>query len=277
MRTRSSRIGRVLTACVLLAGFAAVFVPGGSVSAATTSVTIHKSVCSTTASDYFDDCHANYWSGVPFNIGGTARTTNSTGVATTNVTAGNITITENANFLTDGGQFIYCSNGHSGRVLYGDHQSDGSITIKVKAGEKVICDWYNLVKPQPQGIGFKLHSYQCPANTSGDIYTKCHRDSRANSGVNFTVQGDSTAVTKRTSSAGTFTTKVPTASTGWVYVTITEAPGAVTVKGAFVYCSSTGGHPGSGDILGGVTVYDGTVTVQIPDGASVTCDWYNWT
>jgi hypothetical protein len=234
-------------------------------------------VCSTEASHYFNECHSNYWGGVPFSIGGASRTTNASGVATANVTAGNVTITEASNYITDGGQFIYCSNGHSGRVLYGKHQSDGSITINVRSGEKIICDWFNLVRPQPEGITFKLHSYQCPSNTRGDIFEKCHRDSKANSGVYFTVQGDSSAVTKRTSAAGTFTINVPTASTGWVYVTITEAAGAITAKGAFVYCSTSGGHPGSGNILGGKTVYNGQVTVKIPDGETVVCDWYNWT
>jgi hypothetical protein len=274
MRTRKFSFGRVLAVCALLASFAAVFATTSTVSAATNSVTIHNATCSTQASDHFNECHANYWAGVGFSIAGYSRVTNASGVTSANVPSGNVVVAQDPGSITDGGQFIYCSDENSGRVLYGDYTSGGSITINVKSGERVICDWYNLIQPEPQGIGFKLHSYQCPSNTTGDIFSKCHRDSRANAGVNFTVQGDSTAVVKRTSSAGTFTIAVPTASAGWIDVTITEAPSAVTANGAFVYCSTSGG---SGDILGGITVYNGQVTVQIPDGASVTCDWFNWT
>lgn len=277
MRGQRSRFGHVLVAVALLASFAAVFTPSEPVAAAGTSVTIHNSLCSTTAKHYFNDCHSNAYANVAFSIGGTWRTTNSNGVASANVAAGKIRIYQDPNSITDAGQYIYCSVQHKGRVLYSDHRKGGSIYITLKAGEKVICDWYNLYKPAPQGVTVKIHSYDCPVKTKGNIFTQCHRDSKANAGTVFWLQADAGSVYKRTSSAGTFTKYVPTASSGWVYVTITQDPAATTKYGAYIYCSSAGGHPGSGDVLGGVTDYDGQVTVKVKDGTTFTCDWYNRT
>lgn len=269
--------GRALLALALLAGLATTMAVAAPAAAATTTVTIHKAKCSTDVdTSYFDACHNNRQSGIGFTIGGTARVTNGSGVAAAAVTPGKVTITETS-ALSDGGQFIYCSVPDTGRVLFGDHRTGGSITVKVKSGEHVVCDWFNLYKPKPKGIVVRIHAFWCPNNVSGDIFTACHKTANAKKSVLFSAKADAGKVSTTTNSSGKLSLSVPTASTGWVWVQIEEDPSAVTQHGAFVYCSSDNSEPGSGDVLGGVTVYDGVVNVQVKDGTKFTCDWYNLT
>jgi hypothetical protein len=273
---RSIGFGRAIAALALLAGLTASVAAGQPAAASETTVTIHKSRCSTTAQSYFDECHGNVLSGIGFTIAGRALVTNGSGVTGTAVAPGKVAIAEGAAYRTDGGQFIYCSNPDTGRVLYGDHRTGGSISIKVKAGEHVVCDWFNLVKPQPKGVTITVHAFWCPANTSGDIFTACHKSKYAKAGVFFFAFTGNHGVQDDANSKGTATLKLATDSTGKVNVQVEEELGAITKHGAFVFCSSNG-HSGSGNVLGGKTVYDGVINIKVKDGSKVTCDWYNLT
>jgi hypothetical protein len=266
----------VLAVLVILAGLAALLGTAAPTSASETTVTIHKAWCSTKAKSLFDECHGNRVSGIGFTIGGRSLVTNGSGVTGTAVTAGKVTITEGNAYLSDGGQYIYCSNTDTGRVLYDNGQTDGSITIKIKTGEHVVCDWYNLVKPKPQGVTITVHAFRCPANTKGDIFSACHKSSKADAGTFFFAFTGNHGAQDDANSKGTAVLKLATDTTGKASIQLEEELDAITQKGAFVFCSSSG-HPGSGNILGGKTVYNGVVHIKVQDGTSVTCDWYNLT
>ncbi|MEA2585137.1 MAG: hypothetical protein QOF33_3222 [Thermomicrobiales bacterium] len=281
MRKRRILLGRGLAALTLLASLAAVLATGSPASAAETTVTIHKKVCSTdvSLSQIFQKCHiaANSQSGINFNIAGRNVTTNASGVTATVVPTGQIRVRETSP-LTDGGQYIYCSttNRKPKRVLFNDTRVGGSIFLRIRAGEHVVCDWYNLVRPVPQGITLNIHAFECPANTRGDYFTACHNRAHAKEGVAF--QGDAGGgfVAGTINAQGRLTLALSTVATGRVSVQVEEEVAALTKDGAFVFCSSAGNH-GKGDILGGVTVYNGVINIGVQDGTTVTCDWFNLT
>src|SRR5687768_1930611 len=80
--------GRALAMLAILAGVAAMMATGPGASASTTTVTIHKAWCSTTAKDLFDECHDNRVAGIGFTIAGRGLVTNGSGVTGTAVTPG---------------------------------------------------------------------------------------------------------------------------------------------------------------------------------------------
>src|SRR5215217_6206615 len=71
---------RALAALALIAGLATMMATGAPASASTTTVTIHKAWCSTTANSLFDECHGNRVAGIGFTIGGRGLVTNGSGV-----------------------------------------------------------------------------------------------------------------------------------------------------------------------------------------------------
>lgn len=277
---------RGFIALSLLASLAAVLATGAPASAAGSKLTIHKFWCSSEAKNFYKECHNSdhAYADVGFTVkrysnGATvgSGTTNGAGVYSLAVPATKIKIVEDAADITDGGQYIYCSSGSkkSHRVLYNNTRTGGVIAITVRAGEKVVCDWYNLVRPQPQGVTLNIHAFWCPAKTKGDIYKACHNSRHAKEGVEFGAVAGGDPEFGVINAQGRLTLDLETTTTGKVTVTVFEEEDAITDKGAFVYCT-VGGHTkkGSAVVFSG-TVDDGEVSFKVKDGSTVTCDWYN--
>jgi hypothetical protein len=113
-----------------------------------------------------------------------------------------------------------------------------------------------------------IHKAECPANTSGDIFTKCH-DNKLE-GAKFTVYNPTGHGTSRYTDADGVTSFGPRAGNN----RIVESSGDFNTYGkAYVYCSDQN----TDEVLfdGPITV--NKVTLQTKPGAVIICDWYNLT
>jgi hypothetical protein len=145
-------ITRVLVGLVLVLGFTVLRISSASATVApTATITIHKAECPTgTSGDIFEECHDNGLEGVDFLItdaeGDQVITTDADGVATAEVTAGEVEITEDPDVLGDYlGAYVYCSEQNSDEVLFdGDLDGDNTVGGTIEAGDDIVCDWYNI-------------------------------------------------------------------------------------------------------------------------------------
>jgi hypothetical protein len=153
-------------------------------------------------------------------------------------------------------------------VLYNANTTTGSVKIKVTDGTKVICDWYDRVTPQPPTAWIYIHKADCPASTTGDIFTKCHANGVG--GVDFWIDG--AAVT--TNSKGVAKAKVTAAADWSVTITETDFAAQATAGKAYVYCSV---QPSGSPVLYDAVTTTGTVTFTLTGSDKVVCDWYDLT
>lgn len=114
------------------------------------TVTLHKATCPANTDDLFGECHDNVLPDILFDVDGQAVTTDEDGHATADVDAGQVTIAEDPDALADYvGAYVYCSEQGTGSVLFDGRADDGDVSITLRDGDEVICDWYNLTQPEP--------------------------------------------------------------------------------------------------------------------------------
>jgi hypothetical protein len=152
---------RILAGLLIAFGFVGLRVSAAlATTAPTATVIIHKAECPTgVGGDIFEECHDNGLGGVDFLIadaeGDQVVTTDADGVASAEVIAGEVSITEDPDVLADYlGAYVYCSEQNSGEVLI-DIDLDGDDTVggEIEAGDEVVCDWYNITEADDDDDG----------------------------------------------------------------------------------------------------------------------------
>jgi hypothetical protein len=239
-------------------------------------LTIHVLACPTDAEgDIFEACHDKRVKGAEFQVEGTDDpvASDKDGVVSATVASGEVDL-EETDFdaiATAGKAIVYCSPQPGGKPLSEYKTTDGKVTIEIADDvDEVHCDWYNRTgeqEPEP-GTAERLwiHVLDCPVDAEGDIFEACH-DNRLE-GVNFEIDG-----TVYTSDAdGVVNVDNPPA--GEVSIHELDFDAIATAGKAFVYCSV---QPGGSPVLVSRNDTDGKVSVDLPEGAEVHCDWYNRT
>src|ERR671930_51510 len=121
---RRALLARTFVGLLLVFGFAVLRVSSAFAQDDTATVTIHKATCPTgVGSAIFDECHGNGLADVDFQVsddaGDQVITTDGDGVASAEVVAGDVSISEDADVLDDYlGAYVYCSEQNSGDVLF---------------------------------------------------------------------------------------------------------------------------------------------------------------
>jgi hypothetical protein len=119
-----------------------------------------------------------------------------------------------------------------------------------------------------------IHAATCPANTTGDIYAKCHANELAD--TKFTVYNPTGHGTNRWTDADGVTSFAPRAGDNRIIETV-EA--RFTSRKAYVFCSDQNTKEVLFDDR--VAIKENTlqakVVVQTLPGAVIVCDWYNLT
>src|SRR5262249_9627405 len=149
-----------LVGLALVFGFAVLRAGAAMAQDDTATVTIHKAECfHGVGPDIFDACHGNGIGGVDFFVtdadGQHVITTDDGGLASIQVTAGNIAIAEDGDVLAQYlGAYVYCSDQNTGDVMF-DSDLDGTVGVagSIDAGADVVCDWYDILPAKDDGGG----------------------------------------------------------------------------------------------------------------------------
>jgi hypothetical protein len=111
-----------------------------------------------------------------------------------------------------------------------------------------------------------IHKAECPANTKGDIFTKCHSNYLED--VQFTVYNPTNHGTTRYTDEDGHASFGPRAGKN----TISEGAADFNAYGkAYVYCKD---QP-SGYVFIDGPITSRTITLWTWPGARIICDWYN--
>lgn len=109
---------------------------------------IHKAECYTgVGPDIYEACHANAVAGVAFSVNGAVGVTDAEGYLSFHGPPTTVTVAEDpAVFSLYLGAYVYCRDFVDDEVLYDDSATDtgGVVTIAVSAGDRVVCDWYDI-------------------------------------------------------------------------------------------------------------------------------------
>ncbi|MBW3633017.1 MAG: hypothetical protein KY456_08305 [Chloroflexi bacterium] len=236
-------------------------------------VTIHKLRCPAgyEGTTPYQDCHDNRFQGVTFTALGPEgyvreETTGADGVIVFDgiTVAGTVNLAEE--LPSDIASFrVYCSNDQGNRVPSdrADTAAGPGVRLYVGLGDRIICDWYDIpAVQQGANASVTIHKRLCPTGYGGpDYYETCHGNPQE--GIAFALDGLRTT-TGENGNAVFFDLQAG------MYTIVEETlPGdAVDFR---TYCS-----------VGGVTSREaeysevsGGIELTVPQGATITCDWYN--
>lgn len=130
-------------------GVAFTCAPGGG---AGQSITLHVASCPADTADLFAECHGRGLAGIAFFIGASSEGTDASGVATSGVPTGTVTVSQNGVTVTRyQGVYVYCTDQGDGAVLFDGRADTGVFAVEVAPRATIVCDIYNLTAPTGGG------------------------------------------------------------------------------------------------------------------------------
>jgi hypothetical protein len=166
---------------------------------------------------------------------------------------------------------VFCAGEGEDFVRF-DNLGTAGLPFTETSGEHDFCYWYN-VPEDLSGAGtpssVTIHKSRCPDGYDGNNYfDDCHETGLPGITFNVTGPGDY-AKTGTTNNEGHLTFGNLEAGT---YTFTEQAPTDFVVELYAVYCSVEGGD---GSLLDREYVVPLGASIDVPEGVSVICDWYN--
>jgi hypothetical protein len=164
---------------------------------------------------------------------------------------------------------VFCAGEGEDFVRF-DNLGTGGLPFTETSGEHDFCYWYN-VPEDLSGAGapssVTIHKSRCPDGYNGNNYfDTCHDNGLP--GIGFNASGpDGYAKTGTTNNEGHLTFGNLDAGT---YTFTEKNPTDFTLSVYAVYCSVEGGDTIDVDYVEGLGA-----SIDVPEGVSVICDWYN--